>query len=247
MGSEEGQVRHWIRLVAGIAIGFGIVALASAVATEIPAVRSFVEARAWLTRGDVIQFVFFWASLALMAVLSRGRVSAYGLRGTGPSEIRRVIAVAGSVAVVIGLLSAVGSVVAGAGSGGGPSSAVRGLLKLIVSVWIVASVSEELLFRGLIQSFLEPLREHGFGFFGRRVSLPVTVAAIGFGLVHLGLLTMAPPPMVAAVVVSATVLGFIAGYYREKTGSIVPAIVAHFVFNVLGSGIPMLAMLIAYR
>lgn len=239
-------MRHWIRLPAGIALGFGVVALASGVIPGIPAVRSFVDARTWLTTGDVIQFTFFWASLALMMALSRGRVSMYGLRGTGPREIRRVLVVAGSVAVVIGLLSAVGSL-AGAGGAGGPSSAVRGFLKLVVSVWIVASVSEELLFRGLIQSFLEPLRRHGFGFLGRRVSLPVTIAAIGFGLVHLGLLTMAPPPMVAAVVVSATVLGFIAGYYREKTGSIVPAILAHFVFNVVGAGIPMLTMLIVSR
>jgi membrane protease YdiL (CAAX protease family) len=53
--------------------------------------------------------------------------------------------------------------------------------------------------------------------------------------------------MVALVVPTATILGFIAGYFREKTGSIVPAIVAHFVFNVVGAGIPMLGMLVMSR
>jgi membrane protease YdiL (CAAX protease family) len=239
-------MRGWTRLVAAVAMGLGVVALASGVATEIPAVRSFVNARAWLTTGDVIQFVFFWASLILMVVLSGGRVSTYGLRGTGAREIRSVLLVAGSVAGVIGVLGAAASV-AGARGEGSPLSAGGGFLKTVVSIWIVASVSEEMLFRGLILGFLEPLRSRGFRFLGRRLSLPVTVAAIGFGLVHLGLLSTTPPPMVAAVVASATILGFVAGYYREKTGSIVPAIAAHFTFNFLGSGIPMLASLIVSR
>jgi membrane protease YdiL (CAAX protease family) len=234
-------MRHWSRLPVGIAIALGVVALASAVATEVPAVGAFIDAHAWLTNGDVIQLVFFCTSLALMVAFTRGHPSAYGLRGTRPREIGRVLVVAGSFAAAIGVLSAVGSV-AGSTGGGGPSPAARSFPKVLLSIWIVASVSEEMLFRGFLQSFLGPLRAHGFRFLGRRVSLPVTVAAIGFGLIHLGLLGSAPRPMVATVVVTATILGFVAGYYREKTGSVVPAIVAHFVFNALGSGIPMIAM-----
>jgi membrane protease YdiL (CAAX protease family) len=233
-------MRNGLRLAAGIAMGFGVVALASAVATAIPGVGRFINARAWLTTGDVIQFVFFSASLVLMVALSRGRVSSYGLRGVGGRDIRRVTVVAGSVGAAIGLLSAAASM-AGARPGGGPLSDTSSFLEIVVSVWIAASVSEEMLFRGLIQGFLEPLRTRTFRLFGCRVSLPVAVAAIGFGLVHLGLLSTTRPPMVAGIVVSATVLGFIAGHFRERTGSIVPAILAHVLFNALGSGIPMLA------
>lgn len=241
-------MKHWGRLPAGIALALGVVALASAVIPEIAGVRALVDAHRWLTRGDVIQFVFFWVSLALMVALSRGRVASYGLRGTGVREIRSVAAAAGTVAAAVGIVAAVLGVASGnAGPGGGATSGEGGLLKTVVSVWIVASISEEMLFRGLVQSFLKPLGDHGFWLFGRRLSIPVAAGAIGFGLIHLGLLTMAPGPMVAAIVVSATILGFIAGYYREKSGSVLPAIVAHFTFNVLGSGIPMLAALLLSR
>lgn len=239
-------MRHWIRLPAGIGLAFLVVALASAVATEVPVVGALIKAHAWLTSGDVIQLVFLVSSLALVLALTRGHPSAYGLRGARPHEIGRVLLVAGSFAAVIGVLSAV-SVVAGRGGGEGHPSVGGDFLKDFVSIWIFASVSEEVLFRGLIQSYLGPLKAHGFRLFGRRVSLPVAVAALAFGLVHLGLLGSAPPPLVATIVVAATILGFIAGYYREKTGSVLPAIVAHFLFNALGSGIPMIAARIASR
>jgi membrane protease YdiL (CAAX protease family) len=248
LGHEEKGVKHWGRLPAAIALALGVVALASGVIPEIPGVRALVEDHWWLTRGDVIQFVFFWVSLVLMVALSRGRVASYGLRGADVREIRSVLAAAGSVAVAVGVLAAVlGASSGNGGPGGGPVFRGGSFLKTVVSVWIVASISEEMLFRGLIQSFLKPLGDHGFSLFGRRLSLPVTVAAIGFGLIHLGLLTMAPGAVVAVIVVSATILGFIAGYYREKSGSILPAIVAHFTFNVLGAGIPMLTAFILPR
>jgi len=44
--------------------------------------------------------------------------------------------------------------------------------------------------------------------------------------------------IVISIVVSATLLGFIAGYYREKTGSLLPAIAAHITFNIVAFGIP---------
>jgi membrane protease YdiL (CAAX protease family) len=239
-------VRHWIRLPAGIGLTLLVVALASGVATEVPAVRALNEAHAWLRSGDVIQVVFLVSSLALMLAFTRGHPSAYGLRGARPREFGRVLLVAGSFAAVIGVLSAV-SVLAGLGGGGGHPSVGGNFLKDFISIWIVASVSEEMLFRGLIQSYLGPLKAHGFRLIRRRVSLPVTVAALAFGLVHLGLLGSAPPPLVATIVVTATILGFIAGYYREKTGSVLPAIAAHFLFNALGSGIPMIAMRLVSR
>ena len=44
--------------------------------------------------------------------------------------------------------------------------------------------------------------------------------------------------MLIAILVSTTVLGFIAGYYREKTGSLLPAISAHTTFNIVGTLTP---------
>jgi membrane protease YdiL (CAAX protease family) len=36
-----------------------------------------------------------------------------------------------------------------------------GLLKPILSMWILASISEEIFFRGFLQSFFMPLKKYG--------------------------------------------------------------------------------------
>jgi membrane protease YdiL (CAAX protease family) len=120
-------------------------------------------------------------------------------------------------------------------SAGHPSLAGASFLQIVVTVWIIASTCEEVLYRGLIQSFLEPLRVHGLDVFGVRLSLPVIAAALLFGCMHIMLLTAgADGFLVGGIVGTAIVVGLMAGYYREKSGSLVPAILVHMLFNAYG-------------
>jgi membrane protease YdiL (CAAX protease family) len=116
------------------------------------------------------------------------------------------------------------------------------LIRAILSVWVLASICEEVFCRGLLQGFLDPLRGYGLTVFRWHISVPVIVCALGFGLGHLILLGRMASPMVAFIVVSGSILGLLAGYYRETTGSIIPAIAVHMTFNVVGAGIPMVLM-----
>lgn len=109
------------------------------------------------------------------------------------------------------------------------------LLQVVVSVWIVASICEEVLHRGLIQSFLDPLKGYGITIFGIRFSLPVVTVALLFGFMHIVLLTTGVDGfLVGCIVGSSIVLGMVAGYYREKSGSLLPAILVHMLFNAYG-------------
>jgi membrane protease YdiL (CAAX protease family) len=111
----------------------------------------------------------------------------------------------------------------------------------ILYVWLLASISEEVLTRGLIQGFLMPLKEYGFKVIRRFISLPVLISALFFGAIHLMLLTTGMNPyMVGAVVVSCFVLGILAGYVRERSRSTIPAIIVHLVFNIGGTVIGLL-------
>jgi len=112
----------------------------------------------------------------------------------------------------------------------------------LITVAFFASICEEIFYRGLIYSFLAPLAALRFKFFKIYVSLPVAVSGLMFGLGHLCLLGRMNLAMVNGILISATLLGFIAGYYREKTGSLLPAIAAHITFNLVGFGIPMILM-----
>jgi membrane protease YdiL (CAAX protease family) len=105
----------------------------------------------------------------------------------------------------------------------------------VIRVWIYASVAEEILTRGLIQGYLSPHADRGISLGGLRISLPVLVGAIFFGAMHLGLLTIGiDGRTVVQIVVFALLIGIVAGHFREKTGSLIPAIVAHALANVTG-------------
>jgi membrane protease YdiL (CAAX protease family) len=70
------------------------------------------------------------------------------------------------------------------------------------------------------------------------LSLPVIVAALFFAAMHIPLLIMGIDPwMGVSILVSAFLLGLIAGFYRERSGSLLPAYVAHMLANVFGMGI----------
>jgi len=101
----------------------------------------------------------------------------------------------------------------------------------IFLVWIYASICEEILTRGLLQSMLGPLRTKGFFLFKKWfLSLPIIISGLFFGLMHI----VAIPMMGPAVVLFTTVAGLIAAYYREKTDSLVPAVIIHALFNIGG-------------
>lgn len=117
-------------------------------------------------------------------------------------------------------------------------------IELILYIWVWASICEEILTRGLIQGFLAPLKHIGVTLFKYRISLPVIVGAIFFGTMHFGLLIMdIDIYIVLNIVIFGIILGMIAGYHKEKTNSLVPAIIVHFCFNVGGSFIYIISLL----
>ncbi len=106
------------------------------------------------------------------------------------------------------------------------------LWQVFFSIVIVASVAEEMLFRGFLVNFLKPLQMTGVTIFGRYLSVPVIIGAITFGLVHLVLL-MAGQGFVTTlhVVISAILVGLIAGYYQEKYDNNAFAVIVHMSAN----------------
>jgi len=107
--------------------------------------------------------------------------------------------------------------------------------QMVLLVWLFASVAEEILVRGYVQSYLEPLIKRGFSLFRWRLSTPVIISALFFAAMHLILLTRGTPfLMVYVIVVFTFCLGLVAAYQRERTGSVLPAIAAHISFNVGG-------------
>jgi membrane protease YdiL (CAAX protease family) len=126
--------------------------------------------------------------------------------------------------------------IGGPGIVGEGLGSIRGMsaLQMFLWVFVLASIAEEFLFRGLMQGLLAPLSSYGIQLPKTHLTVPVILPALAFGLGHLLLLGSTAVPLVITIVISTTLLGLVAGRYREKTGSIVPAIVVHMMFNVPG-------------
>jgi membrane protease YdiL (CAAX protease family) len=62
----------------------------------------------------------------------------------------------------------------------------------------------------------------------------VIISGLFFGAMHVVLIPFMGPAAFPLIVL-AVFLGLVAGYYRERTGSLLPAIIVHSLFNIGGS------------
>lgn len=121
------------------------------------------------------------------------------------------------------------------GAASGPEHPlVRGPLFTIPVVWVVASICEEVLARGLLQTMLGAWSGIGWRVGRWRISLPVWLSGLLFGAGHLILWPVMGPATLGICVMTGA-LGVVAGQLRASTGSLWPAILVHVLFNVGGS------------
>ncbi len=86
-----------------------------------------------------------------------------------------------------------------------------------------AAIQEEIIFRGLLQTTLTRQFPAALSFFGTSLSYASIIVALLFGLIHLEV-----SPITAG---AAFVLGLFSGELRHRSGSLLPAILVHAVFN----------------
>ena len=211
------------------ALFLGIVVLVAAWGTS--------RAVAYLTEGTspawMSVFVNYSTMLAVTLILvlasSMGDPSGFGFalprRGSFAPGVRWGLLL-GVAATIVALLS-----------GAGSASVMGGLgfWQMVLLVWVFASVAEEILVRGYVQSYLEPLRAYGFSAFGVRFSVPVLLSAIFFSCMHLVLLARGTSfQAVYIIMVFTFFLGLVAAYHSEKSDSVLPPIAAHMFFNIGG-------------
>jgi membrane protease YdiL (CAAX protease family) len=183
----------------------------------------------WL--GAFITHSFMWViSVLIIMLLTKGRMAEYGFT-KGSFRLNGKIflwVIPMAILSVAGFFALRSGAEVKAGLGFNP-------LQTIIFVWIYASIAEEIFTRGLLQGYLSPLTRYGINLSKRlRLSLPVLFSGLYFGLMHIVAIDKMGPP----VILLTTFLGIVAGYYREKTESLIPAIIIHALFNI-GGTLPM--------
>lgn len=218
------------RIILGIilaALVFGIAQLASSI--------SLFQIHTWLVDSFTTHTTMLIVSLILIYLFTKGKLSDYAFKTVKIKQLLKPIFITIIVIIVITILVTLLLALLGfdiRDTGNVPTAGMSAL-QIIIFIFIYASIAEEFLFRGLVQNFLKPLSEYGFKLFKIKISVPVIISAVLFGLGHLILLkTGASSPFVLRIVIYTTTIGFIAGYYQEKNNSIIPAVIVHMTANI---------------
>jgi membrane protease YdiL (CAAX protease family) len=171
----------------------------------------------FLPSSFYLQSIYLIVVLLLMVLISRGRLQSFGfVCGSFRLSWRYFAWLIPPLAMgIAGALQTHSNASAGAPLG-------LSKLQIVVFIWIYSSFCEEVLTRGFLQTLLSRvLGENRFG-------ITVFLSGLFFGLMHL----IAIRQMGPGVIVFATYLGMVAAYYRQKSGSIYPAMLLHLLFNV---------------
>ena len=169
--------------------------------------------------GVVTQLVFIITSVAVFILF--GRLQYFGVR------LETFYTVVGfAVALPIALpLAYITSRVGSKEKVNLPIDVGRmGIPKFIAIALVLAPIGEEMLFRGVLET---PLLAWG-------IWTATVISAILFALVHIAPFKGSSPKFMAIILFSAFVLGFLAGYLRAISGSLLPAYVVHMTFNLSG-------------
>ncbi|UCG61640.1 MAG: CPBP family intramembrane metalloprotease [Candidatus Zixiibacteriota bacterium] len=169
-------------------------------------------------------------SVLAIAILGRGRFAEYGFCLPRGGHRWLLVAV---WAPLLGIVATIG--VLGLGGAGNPVAKSLSFPQIILFIWISSSIIEEVFTRGFLQGHLSGLSGKYVKLLFWRVEWPVLISAAFFGCMHLVLLVSGADAITTTVTVLFTFsLGLMAGYIRSLTGSLVPAIVVHFLANVGG-------------
>ena len=213
------------RIALYFAAAWGMFLLASAAPRLLGVVglRPWLDSVPWLAHF-IVKTVLLALALAAMASDRRGWRE-FGFRRSRPWRKRLLWAGPG-----LGLLASL-VILATPARGMSVMFEGFGFVALVLSVWIYSSVTEEIFTRGWYQGVLT---RPGDGAAPPQSAI-IASSAILFGSMHLSLLWVgADLWTVAIVVVATTLLGWAAAVARQRSGSLMPAILVHVLFNVGG-------------
>ena len=132
-----------VRLVVGVGMGVVVYFLGLVTVPSLGPVEGLVERTSWLSRGDVSQATYLVLSLVLIAVLRNGSFKGYGFAGARLGQVLKPVPLSVGVSLLVIVLSVILLAATGPPKSGEHPAMAGGKLKTIISVWLIASVCEE--------------------------------------------------------------------------------------------------------
>nr|MBN2278704.1 CPBP family intramembrane metalloprotease [candidate division Zixibacteria bacterium] len=188
-------------------------------------------------------------SLLAIIIMGKGKFSEYGFRmpktGTfGADSFLHWLGI-GLAALAIGAL-ATGAILL-SGAGGNPLAKRLSFPQIVLFVWILSSLIEEIFTRGFLQGHLEKAADIKIRLMFFRVDLAALLSALFFACLHLVLIKTGADPITIVITLLFTFsLGLLAAQQRSITGSLLPAVGVHLLGNIGGVIGGMIYMIISF-
>jgi membrane protease YdiL (CAAX protease family) len=167
----------------------------------------------------VTSFLFAAMIIAVFLRSSDWSKKDFGLAKCGIKYVVRALVLGGILALIISFLQHILHI------SNPPAFEGFTFWQIVLLFWIGASIQEETIFRGLIQSIVG--RKLGDVSIGGSLSAAAFIVAILFAIVHI--------PMGIFTVGAAFVVGLLAGELRVRSASLIPAIIVHALVNIVGT------------
>lgn len=117
----------------------------------------------------------------------------------------------------------------------------------LVFLALVVGPTEELLFRGLVQTGVNGSVSGELKVFGWSLRMGTALAAAAFGMWHLVNLIYQPLGSTVIQVVTAAVIGLVIGVVYDRTRNLIGAAVLHSILDFSGTAFPLLAYAVMNR
>jgi membrane protease YdiL (CAAX protease family) len=212
----------------GLAVAGTVAVLAALRAGAIPGVVANYAAHAWMA---VIALIWFF-------LLGRR----FPIGGLDAAQLRPWF-VLGLILIGVNVIATVASPPGGGLRLPNPPTLVAQLVFLA----FVVGPTEELLFRGLIQTSLNASIRARVWLRSWPVGLGTVVAAVLFGLFHLINVVYQPIGVTLQQAATAVVIGLVFGVLYDRTKNLVGASLAHSLADFSGTALPLLAFALTNR
>lgn len=205
-----------------------IIILINATLESLPNYETLMKTSSWIV-ADLVHIPQFLIPFLLIWYITRGRLGEYGFNLRKKPPIFTHWRMLG-LGVLFGLLMSLKYVpqVASNMSVDIPQPVtLPNVLGNMTFQWIVVGLSEEIMFRGLIQTYLMNNLKGYVRIIGHDLHVGTMTAAIIWGLFHFINILIMPLGSVVFFVLLTTVAGLCMGYAYQETRSLLTTIIVH--------------------
>jgi membrane protease YdiL (CAAX protease family) len=214
-------------LIVTVAVGI-IIYFINALLLDLPNYEILMTESSWIF-ADLVHVPQFLIPFIIILYITKGRPGNYGLnlKENSPMFTHRRMLTIGLCSGLLMSIKYVYQIVSGLPLDIPQPVTPSNILGYMTFQWIIVGLSEETMFRGLIQTYLMENLEGEINLARHRFHIGTVIAAIFWGGFHI--INALNMPLSAALftVVITTPVGLLMGYAYQMTGSLLTTILVH--------------------